>query len=231
MNLNPPLPAPPYGRGNDIKSALQHLHLMVGGNVPVKWDRLAQFIILFPEDGLLAQMPENLQGLVNIITNYVTPDVRTQVRGLFQKEELIEVLSNRITVDLMINGTSFFLLSSPSPSPLIFFIGINGADHLSLILALNRRNAYSELTRPELVAAVIQTFKGAPIRPQDNPNSSLKTLVNFANGQFNQQEFIAGSRDWMIRQGSTFFSLFYHFPSLILSLLSPTSSRYQNCQI
>jgi hypothetical protein len=88
--------------------------------------------------------------------------------------------------------------------------------HSIFLAELNRKNGFTQLTRPELVAAVILTYRGAPPRPLDQLQPQLRTLIEFANGTFNEAEFLAGSSTWRIRRGLaltlfvSFFVCFVH---------------------
>jgi len=75
-----------------------------------------------------------------------------------------------------------------------------------LVKAMNNRAGFSTMTRPQMVENILRVHKGAPPRPGEAMNPQLFTLINFANGEFDENLFLAGSKSWRIKQGKSFFT-------------------------
>jgi len=171
--MNQHCPPMPQGRAHDVKQALEHLKLKVGGNHAVIWERFCLFVALFPNDQKVATLSNTAADLVEIVTQHATADVNRALRQLWGDEDIVHVLQSRLTLNELVEAFN----------------------------AKGRFSALSDHSRPEVVKALLHVYKGSPPLPHHRVNPLVRTLVDFANGAFDRNEFEAGSSVWRLRQG------------------------------
>jgi len=97
-------PQKPGGRGADLKAALVHLGLLVGGNQTTQWERLCLFVSVFPDDGILAEAAPPFLDLINIIKLHATQAIRAQFLDVVSKEDVIHMLQARLTFQQLLDA-------------------------------------------------------------------------------------------------------------------------------